>query len=179
MTLSPQDATAALRDIDDAQARSAMLRGYQRAAPHFVIWGMIWAIGYGLTDFAPRYGNAVWAVLVPIGLLAGVLASRGNRAVGALRFSAAILAVFAYCAATFFVMAPVGHKQIAAFIPLLVALIYVLCGIWNGPRYIVAGVVIAALTLIGFVWLSAHFLLWMAIVGGGALILAGVWMRQV
>src|SRR5262249_21170679 len=148
MTLSPQDATAALRDIDDAQERSAMLRDYQHAAPHFLIWGVIWAVGYGMTDIIPRYGNAIWAVLVPIGLFSGYLSSRGSRPIKALRYCAVALAVFAYCAATFFVMAPVTNKQVASFIPLLVALIYVLRGIWNGPRWIVAGVVIAAATLI-------------------------------
>jgi len=79
MMVSPQDASAALRDIDDAQARSAMLLGYQRAAPHFLIWGIIWAVGYGLTDFTPWHGNAVWGALVPIGLFAGYLSSRGGR----------------------------------------------------------------------------------------------------
>jgi hypothetical protein len=179
MTVSPQDATAALRDIDDAQARSATLHGYQRAAPHFLIWGIIWAVGYGLGDYLPRHANAIWAVLVPIGIAAGFFAMRGAKPIFAWRYGAVTLAMLVFFAATFFVMAPVSGKQISAFIPLFVALLYVMCGIFRGPRYVVAGIAIAALTLIGFAWLSSHFLLWMAAVGGGALILAGLWMRRV
>ena len=38
-------------------------------------------------------------------------------------------------------------------------------------------VAIAVLTLVGFFWLPQLFLLWMAVVGGGALIFAGLWLR--
>jgi hypothetical protein len=179
MSVSRQDAAAALRDIEDTQARSETLREYQHAAPYFIIWGILWAVGYGLSDVFPRHANAVWAVLVPIGLVAGFFVSRGRKPANASRYGASALAVFAFMAATFFVMAPVGGRQIGAFIPLFVALIYVLRGIWGGLRHVVAGVAIAALTLGGFVFLSSHFSLWMAAVGGGALILAGLWMRRV
>ncbi|HMK80117.1 MAG TPA: hypothetical protein VK438_10730 [Xanthobacteraceae bacterium] len=179
MTLSPQDATAALRDIDAAQARSATLRGYRRAAPQFLIWGVIWAAGYGLSDGFPHHANAIWAVLVPIGVAAGLFAGRGTEPSFAWRYGAITLAMLAFFAATFFVMAPVTGRQVSAFIPLFVALLYVLAGIFRGPRYVVAGLVVAAATLTGFVFIAGHFLLWMAVVGGGALILAGFWMRKV
>jgi len=75
-------------------------------------------------------------------------------------------------------MAPVTNKQVATFIPLLVALIYVLRGIWNGPRHIVAGIAIAALTLVGFVWLSSHsFSGWRP--SRRRVDPRGLWMRQV
>ena len=37
----------------------------------------------------------------------------------------------------------------------------------------------SALTLIGFFFLKAHFFLWMAGVGSAALVLAGLWLKQV
>lgn len=178
MPLSPQDASAALRDIAQAEARSTTLRDYQHAAPHLIVWGVLWAVGYGLTNFFPAHGNAIWAVVIPIGVLADLAAMRGARP-GTWRYLAASAAAFAFIAALFAVMAPVSGRQVAAAIPLFVALMYVLRGIWAGPRYVVAGVAIAALTLAGFFLLSAHFLLWMAAVGGGALILAGLWLRRV
>ena len=179
MTLTPRDAGAALRDIEAAQARSSTLRDYQRAAPNFLIWGIIWAVGYGLSDPFPRHAGSIWAVLVPIGLAAGFFAARGGKPMFAWRCGAVALAMLAFFVAAFFVMAPVSGKQIAAFIPLFVALAYVLCGVFRGPRYAVAGIVVAAATLVGFVWLQQHFFLWMAIVGGGALMLAGFWLRRV
>jgi len=176
MSLSQQDAAAALREIEDAQARSVTLRDYQRAAPHFLIWGILWAVGYGLSDAFPPQANAIWAVIVPIGLVAGLFVAR--RSPSRWRYGAAVLAILAFLGASITVMAPISGRQVAAFIPLFVALMYVLRGIWGGTRYIVAGVIIAGLTLTGFVFLGGHFLLWMAVVGGGALVLAGVWLRQ-
>jgi hypothetical protein len=178
MTLSPQDAAAALHDIHAAEARSATLREYQRAAPHFIIWGILWAVGYGLSDVFPLHANAIWAVIVPIGVLAGVVAMRGGRSTLGWRYAAVMVSILAFFAASVLVLAPVTGRQVAALIPLFVALMYVLRGIWAGPRYIVAGVAIAALTLAGFVLLRDHFSLWMAGVGGAALILAGLWLRK-
>lgn len=37
----------------------------------------------------------------------------------------------------------------------------------------------AALTLGGWLWLLEIFVLWMAFVGGGSLILTGFWLRKV
>jgi hypothetical protein len=178
MTVSPQDAAAALRDIDAAQARSKTLRGYQHAAPHFLIWGIVWVVGYGLSDVFRGHANAIWGALVPIGLVAGVMVKRDASRAVSWRYAAMGLAILSFCGATFFVMWPVSGRQISAFIPLVIALLYVLGGIWAGPRYAVTGVAVAVLTLVGFVWLSTHFLLWMAFVGGGALILAGLWLRK-
>jgi hypothetical protein len=178
MSLSPQDASAALDDIARAETRSATLRDYQHAAPHLILWGVLWAVGYGLNDFFPVHANTIWSVIVPIGVLADLAALRGGRT-GAWRYIAAMAAAFAFLLALFFVMAPVSGRQVAAVIPLCVALMYVLRGIRAGPRHVVAGVMIAALTLGGFWWLTSHFLLWMAAVGGGALILAGLWLRRV
>jgi hypothetical protein len=33
--------------------------------------------------------------------------------------------------------------------------------------------------MVGYVLFREHFMLWMAFVGGGALLLTGVWMRRV
>jgi hypothetical protein len=178
MTLSPQDAAAALRDIHAAETRSATLRDYQRAAPHFIIWGILWTVGYGLSDVFPPHANAVWAVIVPIGIVAGLVAMRGSRSASGWRYAAVMVSILAFFAASAFVLAPLTGRQVAAVIPLFVALMYVLRGIWGAPRYTVAGIAVAALTLAGFFLLREHFPLWMAAVGGGALILAGVWLRK-
>jgi hypothetical protein len=177
MTLSPEDAAAALRDIDVAQERSHRLRGYQHGAPHFIIWGILWFVGYGLTDIF-GHANAIWAVLVPIGVIAGIAANRGASDGASWRYAATALATFAFFFATLAVMWPVSARQISAFIPLVVALFYVIGGIWAGLRYVVAGIAVAALTLAGYFLIGAHFLAWMAIVGGGGLILAGLWLRK-
>jgi hypothetical protein len=178
MTLSPQDAAAALNDIEAAEARSAMLSDYRHASPHLIAWGVLWMVGYGLNDVFPMHAGAVWSVVVPVGLIADVAAMRGARRNAAWRTFAAIGAVSAFVVAMVLVMAPVNGRQVATVIPLFVALMYVLRGIWIGPRYVVAGVAIAALTLVGYWLVASHFSLYMAVVGGGALILGGLWLRR-
>jgi hypothetical protein len=174
-----QDAAVALRDIEAAEARSAMLWGYQRSAPQFLLWGVLWVVGYGLNDVYPAYGHAIWAAIVPIGAAAGFASLRGAGHPIGWRYGAVAATLVAFCVAVCFVLWPIGGKQIAAVISLMVATAYVLAGIWRGPRYIVTGLVIAALTLLGFFLLRQHFFLWMAVVGGAALILAGIWLKRV
>jgi hypothetical protein len=43
---------------------------------------------------------------------------------------------------------------------------------------LMTGIVLAVLTVIGYFWLPGLFLLWMAALGGGALILGGIWFRS-
>jgi hypothetical protein len=179
MVLSPQDAAVALHDIEAAQARSAKLHGYTRGSPQLLLWGVLWAIGYGLNDFFPAYSGAIWGAVVPIGLIGGFVALRGTGHEVGWRYGAVALTLFAFFAAAFFVLWPISPRQSAALIPLVVAASYVIAGIWRGPRYVTTGIAVAALTLAGFVLLKQHFFLWMAGVGGASLILAGIWLRRV
>ena len=55
MVISHQDAAEALSTIETAQHRSATLRGYERRSPYLILWGVLWAVGYGLSDFAPAH----------------------------------------------------------------------------------------------------------------------------
>jgi hypothetical protein len=178
MALSPREAAEALQSIASTESRSATLHGYREAAPHLVLWGVLWVIGYGLTHAMPTRAAAIWGMIVVLGLAADTLTmfrKDGRSAASCFVAIAATLAVF--CIATFAIMAPSG-RQVAAFIPLVIAASYVTGGIWLGNRYIVAGIAVAVLTLGGFFLLREYFLLWMAVVGGGALLLAGLWLSR-
>jgi len=179
MALTPQDAAAALREIEQTEARSASLEDYRRAAPHLMVWGILWALAYTLNDIFPLRAGAVWSVVVPLGFITSLLAMREGWNERTWRYAAAMGAVFLFVVGTILIMWPVSARQIAAFIPLLVALTYALKGIWSGWRYLATGFGVAALTLLGFFLVKAHFFLWMAGVGGGSLILASIWFRRV
>jgi hypothetical protein len=187
MTLTPQDAAAALADIAHARSRSFELRAYQDAAPHFLLWGVIWLLGYGATDLAPHAANWVWLVAVSAGLIGGLLIGRATArrvggAAGGRRYQrqfwglAVIMTVFAF--GVFAIMRPTDGRQVAAFWPLLMAGIYSALGLWIGTRLLITGIALAVLTLGGFLFLPAHFLLWMAVVGGSVLFLTGLWLRR-
>jgi len=187
MTLSPNEAADALRDMTAVEAHSRRLYGYRQGSPHLILWGVLWAIGYGLTAVWPRQSSAVWIAIVAIGLIAGFLiATRsrthtndptGTRPQVYWRFPAIALISFVFIFASFAIMAPVNGRQVGAFVPLVLAASYAVMGLWLGPRFTVAGAALAVLTLGGFFLLPGYFAAWMAAVGGGSLILAGIWLR--
>jgi hypothetical protein len=58
-------------------------------------------------------------------------------------------------------------------------MVYSIVGLWIGPAFVVIGLSITALTLVGYyAFASAWFDLWMAVVNGGGLMLGGLWMRR-
>jgi hypothetical protein len=181
MPLTRDEAASALRDITQTERRSGAAYGYQRGAPHLIVWGVVWAIGYSLNYFQPH-----WQFTWPVLTIGGVIASfwmgaqaRGDAA-GGWKYFATLIAIVLFVAALFSVLPPHTGAQVGAFFPLLVALFYALVGIWaDGQRLVVLSALIAALTLIGFFYLPAYFALWMAAVGGGGLILGGLWLRSV
>ncbi len=180
--LSPQQAASTLRDIHDTQRRSQERYGNQTAAPHLIWWGIIWAIGYGLS-ISPRWAGPAWDALVPIGIVGSLWLGARRAPVRAKpldpRYIATAVAIFLFFTAMFLVLPPASGEQVGALVPLLVALIYVLLGIFSaGPRMTWTGVAIGVFTVAGYLALPQHFAAWMAVVGGGGLILGGIWMRS-
>jgi hypothetical protein len=184
MSISPQQATEALLDIERAQRRAFVLRGYEVGAPHFLLWGAIWFVGYGLTEAFPARAGLYWIALSLGGVLGGYLlgkaaAARGLVSKDGWRYLAAVGSTVAFMLLTYAIMQPRDSAQLGAFPALLVSFLYVLAGIWKGARWTVVGIVVAGLTMAGYELLQEHFNLWMALVGGGALVSTGLWFRRV
>jgi len=180
MSLAPQDAIDALRAVDETDATSRTLHGYSVAAPHMILWGCAYAAGYSYGYLRPENAGAVWLVLVPLAIIGDVMLS-GSRESGAKwQIFAGLMATFlAFIVATGAIMQPHDPRQMAAFVPILVGCCYIVLGIGAGRRLVLTGIALFALTLLGFFAFPSIFLLWMAVVGGGGLILGGLWLRQV
>ena len=181
MSLTPNEAADALRDIESTSRRSGEAFGYRMSAPFLIIWGLVWVVGYGVSDLAPRLTGIVWPAVLVAGTVVSFIVGRyfvGNRSPQGWRFLALVPVVWLFLFATYAVMGPLNDRQQAAFVPLVIAALYSGLGLWIGVRYLITGIAVAALTLFGFFYLHQHFELWMAAVGGGGLILAGLWMRN-
>lgn len=194
--IDARQAAENLAQIARTGQRSAQAHQYANASPGFILWGVIWMIGYAGSDLLPRltggyHGiNILWTLLTVIGVAASFAIGRRQhrtqhpgmgregRAIG-LRWAATFFALWAFMAAAFLVMRPVNPMVSGAFVPLLIACVYAVFGIWMGLRFLYAGIAVAALTLFGFFYLPHYFLLWMAAVGGGSLVLVGLWLRKV
>ncbi len=183
--LSPEDARQALDTIATTAQRSTTLYGYQRASPYFFLWGVVWVLGYGLSDLWPAQAGWLWMALDAVGMGMSIRIARADRArrgagtAMAWRIAGLGFSLCVFFAATFVVMAPLSGKQISTFITLTVALAYVLVGLWAGLRWTVAGVAVAALALFAYFYVPVYFNTWMGLVGGGVLVLTGYWLRRV
>jgi hypothetical protein len=175
MDLSPGQAAESLKEIERTHRRSAEALEYANASPGFILWGLLWMAGYSGSYLLPNYGfirgiNWLWFTLVAIGMAGSSMIGRrqykaqrpgqaaAGRAMGT-RWIASLVAMWVFTAATFMVLRPASTVSTGAFIPLLVALAYAIFGIWRGRRFVYAGMAVAALTLGGWFYLHAYFLL--------------------
>ena len=181
MSLTSKEAAETLSDVERAAKRSAEAYGYSRSSPHLILWGAIWFLGYTGSDLYPAAAGWIWLVLVLIGCAAGTLIGHTQREAYVRRgwhMFGLIAIAFLFVFASYAVLKPTHDAQVAAYPPLIVGAIYAGLGLWLGLRFVVAGLLITALTLGGYFYLHEHFLLWMAVVGGGGLALAGLWFRK-
>lgn len=181
MTIPEHEAADALHDIERAHRRSAAAFHDRRASPYLIVWGVMWAVGYAASYAWPR-GWLAWLVVVPAGILAGSwIGSRhsgSERKIHGWQHAATVAAIFLFIAGVFVMMPARSSAQGGALFPMLIALWYVLEGIFHGAtRLGIVGLAVGLLTVGGYIWLQPYFLLWLAGVGGGALMLGGIWLR--
>jgi hypothetical protein len=185
--ISAEQAAQALKDADATARRSAEAYNYSKSAPYCFLWGIIWLLGYGAEALFPpghpawTWLNWWWSGLSITGAAISVAigSTRKARRPGhSWRMTTLFLIIWLFSIALFAVLHPKDSMQIGAFFPLLFAAIYAAIGLWMGLRYILVGVFMAAATLGAFFFLPAYFYHWMALVGGGSLLLTGYWMRQ-
>jgi hypothetical protein len=182
MPVSPNEASDALRAVSKTEHASSTAFRYSRAAPQLILWGVVWFVGYGVSYLNPRWSGIWIPLVIGASIASGWLGARARAA--ALRpdwrLSAALaVAILVSLCALFAILPRLDRLSTAAIFPILIGFAYTVVGIRHRAfRLLVTGVVLTALTLIGFYWLPSDFSLWMAVVGGGGLVLGGVWLRR-
>ncbi len=183
MPLSPSEAADALRDINRTEEHSSILHGYRKSSPFLIVWGVMWALGYGGTYFFPPYTNLIWLCVATVGTIISTIIGMRFKPTDERKFSWKFLftwlSALGAIASVLTIFFPFSGMQIGSLFPLMIGWAYVVLGIWVGARIAITGLLLVALTLIGFFYLPAYFMLWMAVVGGGGLILGGIWLRSV
>jgi hypothetical protein len=179
-----QQATEALADIDDIVQRVRQSQIYNSASWIMIWWGALVFAGNIANYFWPYYATFIWPAVNIAGIV-GTLIISGlvHRRTGVRTFDGrvfmAYLLFFAFgnlCAQVF---GHYGPRELGAFWPIYFTLFYILAGLWFGRAFVAIGLGITALTLIGYFFVDgAVFLLWMAVVNGGGLVLSGLWMRR-
>jgi hypothetical protein len=184
-TIDPKEAAEALNDIAQIVQRVRRSRTYDIASQMMILWGVLVFAGNIATFVSPRYGPFIWIGVNTLGALGSIAVSvfrfpgAGGPGFDA-RMAVAFLLFFAFGLLCSTVLGHFGPREMGAFWPIYFMLFYCMAGLWFGQAFIAIGLGITALTLIGYFFVTAAaFLLWMAAVNGGGLVLGGLWMRRI
>ena len=184
MMIDSSEARAALDDIKDMVARVRQSHIYDIASLIMVATGVMVLAGNIATFMMPRYGGNIWIGINVLNVVIAAVISVVTRSrTGIHSFDGRVLAAFLMfygfgllCTG---VLGHFGGRELGVFWPIYFMLFYSLAGLWFGRAFLAIGLSITALTLIGYFFIGGlTFLLWMAVVNGGGLILSGFWMRR-
>ena len=186
MITTKNEAEMALRDAEEAEEHSLTLYHYEIASPYLLLWGILWIIAGTFSIVLPEHTRTGWLIVDTIGIVAtGYLVARdsqrfatGDARTEGIRYAATVVVLSAFITMTFMLFAPVSDIEIQTFITILVAAIYMILGLWTGYRLTVIGAILAVLVISALFLAPAQFPLMVSILGGGALIAGGLWMRR-
>jgi hypothetical protein len=183
MTIDSKQASQALFEIGEIVQRVRQSRIYDLASQIMIAAGALVVAGNLATFASPRHGAYIWITVNILNVVvAAAIAMRGARTSGIHAFDYRVFVAFALFYAFGVlccnVLGHFGPREQGTFWPIYFMLFYSIAGLWFGRAFIAIGLAITVLTLIGYAFIdSAAFLLWMAVVNGGGLILSGLWMR--
>jgi hypothetical protein len=184
MTINPSEAASSLQDIAAVEQRTRAAVFYAGSSAIFVMWGVLVACGYGLSEVYPRSARMIWLIISAGGAAATFLIialrmrarpheARDWRLVWAM----VVLTVFG--TAWSYLLGPmVPAYMIYAFQPSLFLVGMILVGLWVGRFFVVLGLIGIALIAVGYFQPEPWLRLWMAAVESGTLILGGVWLHR-
>jgi hypothetical protein len=177
MHISPTEAEEALAAIQSMVRKTKRRISQSGAYAFLIVWGFVWMFGFLASHFV--HNETIGYIWMGLDILGGNRDIRSPSAVASGRRIAWFwLLLFFYCIAAIGVAWPLDGQKLAMFI-----LFFVMVG-WMAMSLLLSftsfwwGLVITAIALIGYFFLSDIFYLWMAILGGGGMIALGIYIRK-
>jgi hypothetical protein len=134
MTIDQSEAATSLQDIATVERRTREAVFYAGSSAIFIMWGVLVACGYGLTELYPRSARVTWVFISTLGCAATalivVLRMRARaRETRDWRVIWAMIALTAFGAAWSYLLGPIVPRQMMyAFQPSLFLLGLILAG---------------------------------------------------
>ncbi len=179
MTLTPDQAAEALKDIEAARSRTRTALNYREGALHLILWGALIIVGHVLTDFRPAAAQGIWIAVNGLGAAGScAIGYLRRRESGQGRAAALLIIAVALCYVTESILWQATGRQIGVIWAIHAGAAYMIAGLWLGRAYLILGAGVIALSLIGYFAIDSHFNLWMAAVFGGSVLSGGLWMRR-
>lgn len=185
MQIDRANAKGALDDIAAVEARTTQASIYGASSAAAVLWGGVVALAYLANLILPAIAGPTWLVAWAAGFGGtALIAWRWKRRYPdahrtTMRLVWAQMVLIAFGFVFLWLLPPSSPRQLAAFFPLVFMMGYVIAGLWLGRFFVLCGVLVSALTVIGYLYSGPWLALWMAFANGGALIAGGLYLRKV
>lgn len=172
--MNHQQAQESLASITSARRRAFELRNYRQGGSTVTAWGFVWLSGYGAQQFIPHIAPWIWLMGWVAALIWTLTRPRTEYDVQALATWGVVLAFIGL------LLLVIGaDARIAAMVfGLVLAASYAVLGIWAGKRFAPLGALALLTSCIGWWLVPQWFFMAMALGGGGALIVGGLWLRR-
>ena len=196
MDISREDAKESLEQIQSIISRTRKIIASGSVSPLLIVWGAVWVVGYlAMYIFTPRpaeppkYPNfsliltIIWAVLILVGIatsfIFGAIKSP-TKSPHNKRFGFFWFFLFIFADIYLVLLWPWNNYQMHAFVAVLVMFAYVIMGLWFDRFLLWLGLATTALIVVGFYLFlfQPAFWLWMAAMGGGTLLVTGLYIRK-
>ncbi len=183
MNISPEEAQEALAAIELTKAKTR--KGYGYAGYYLMIWGVVWFIGFLVSQYQqsnPAVVGWTWGGLVLIGCISctvmGVRQGKYVRSQIGPRIGYFYLALFVFTVLWYILMAPESTKQGAIFFVTIIMFAGTVIGIFSRSISTIIGCAsLTLLAIIGYYLLPGYFFLWEAVFGGLAMVAIGLGLR--
>lgn len=183
MNLTKEEAAAALAAID--RSREVTRRAFRAHHGHYYLWlwGLIWIAMALIAQFTGPAGmqrHSFWLCGVGglVSFLIGWRQSGEVRAPVDRRFLGVLIVVIFFSLLWLAILRPVPTtERLFVFLSLICAQVYIIAGIWFDSYLAWLGFILAVLLMVGFFFFLPIFWIWIAVCGGGSLILGGFYVR--
>lgn len=184
MNITPEEAQTALNDIQ--HATRAAQNVFNIWAYHMLTWGLVWTVGFLVSQFQPLWLDIIWVVMVLCGIVAstviGMIQGRRMRMTPGSQaaFISSRMSIFCgvlYCFVILWLsIFPLTPSQVSILWVTATMFSYICAGLWfRHMTYVVLGVGITLMVVIGYYLLPHYFWLWSAVFGGLPLICVGIY----
>ncbi|NIM96005.1 MAG: hypothetical protein GTO18_20080 [Anaerolineales bacterium] len=180
MDVSRSEAQEALEAVQQVMAQTRRELGRGSFPYYMILWGVIWFLGYLASYFIQTEVLAyIWAGLgivgVGVSIYLGIREGSRVRSPLGRRHAYLWLAIIIYSMVILVVANPEGPEQASTLFVLAFMFGYVALGLFVEPAALWVGLAVSAATLVGYYLLLPYYALWMAFLGGGTLIMSGIY----
>ena len=187
MNVSPSEAEEALAAIETIAQKTRHSIAGGSTCITLIVTGIVWLIGFTCTQFLS--GDIIGYIWTGLAILGSILATVWGFRVGkhfrspaaaatAKRAGLFWLFLVLYCVATIAVTWPLDGKQLTVLIILFALIGHLSVGLVLSFAAVWWPLPIAALVLVSYFLLPDLFYLWTAILGGGGMIVLGLYIRH-